>query len=320
MRFFFKILLFYFLLVGNTFSKILNITNDFKLDVSNDVHYLKIENIDNLSSELEILEEYGLSLYIVGNRDVIEFFQKFFNGYNLEEEDWIVELVSKVEKKAEKTKSRSSLASYTKKEIKKTMIKYNLTTWALVLALERPFQNTELETELSETLEELGIYNKIYNLNNSELKKFQTIINKELKKNSIFSPDEYLTYKFKPLKLSKDKFDDIFISGKANISASLWDEFKLSYSAKYYLTLKNDKIFGIFQECIFKCSNFEKNFGKMIKPIININFNKETKKKNTKKNSNNSNIVIQLNSLNELYKSGALTKEEFEKAKKRILN
>ena len=31
-------------------------------------------------------------------------------------------------------------------------------------------------------------------------------------------------------------------------------------------------------------------------------------------------IVDQLNSLNELYKSGVLTKEEFEKAKKKILN
>ena len=31
-------------------------------------------------------------------------------------------------------------------------------------------------------------------------------------------------------------------------------------------------------------------------------------------------IVDQLESLNELYKSGVLTKEEFEKAKKKILN
>ena len=58
----------------------------------------------------------------------------------------------------------------------------------------------------------------------------------------------------------------------------------------------------------------------MIKPIININGEKKTKKKNIKKNSYNSNIVDQLNSLNELYKSGVLTKEEFEKAKKKILN
>ena len=35
---------------------------------------------------------------------------------------------------------------------------------------------------------------------------------------------------------------------------------------------------------------------------------------------NNSNISDQLKTLTELYKSGALTKEEFEKAKSKILN
>ena len=35
---------------------------------------------------------------------------------------------------------------------------------------------------------------------------------------------------------------------------------------------------------------------------------------------NNSDIVEDLKQLNDLYKSGALTKEEFEKAKKKIIN
>ena len=39
-----------------------------------------------------------------------------------------------------------------------------------------------------------------------------------------------------------------------------------------------------------------------------------------KKNNQSSNIVEQLQKLNDLYKTGVLTKEEFEKAKKRILN
>ena len=41
---------------------------------------------------------------------------------------------------------------------------------------------------------------------------------------------------------------------------------------------------------------------------------------NLKKLKKNENIVDDLEKLNNLYKSGALTKEEFEKAKKRILN
>lgn len=40
----------------------------------------------------------------------------------------------------------------------------------------------------------------------------------------------------------------------------------------------------------------------------------------TTQTNSNSNISQQLKSLNELYKSGALTKEEFKKAKKKILN
>ena len=45
---------------------------------------------------------------------------------------------------------------------------------------------------------------------------------------------------------------------------------------------------------------------------------KESKKK--KKTDNSNDTVQQLKDLNELYKSGVLTKEEFEKAKKKLLN
>ena len=41
---------------------------------------------------------------------------------------------------------------------------------------------------------------------------------------------------------------------------------------------------------------------------------------NTNKSDSNLNIVEQIKQLDDLYKSGALTKEEFEKAKKKILN
>ena len=320
MKFFFNILLIYFFLVGNSFSKMLSINDDFKLEVSNNINLKKVENIEGSNSDFEFLEEYGLSLYVVGNENIIDFFDKLFNGYNLEEEDWAVELLSKIEKKSQRTRSTNSIISYAKKEIKKTFIKYNLTTWTLVLTYDEPFQNSQLETELSTALEEDRIFNNLYSLSSSELNNIQNIINKELKKNSTFSADEYVKYKFMPLKVSKDKFEDIFISGKANISASLWDKLKFSYYGKYYLTLKNDKLIVIYQECIFKCSNFDKKFGQMIKPIIDTKLNKKIKKKDFDKNSTTENVVEQLEKLNNLYKSDVLTKEEFEKAKKRILD
>ena len=45
-----------------------------------------------------------------------------------------------------------------------------------------------------------------------------------------------------------------------------------------------------------------------------------SKLKKTTDNLNDKDFIDQLNKLNDLYKSGVLTEEEFEKAKKRILN
>ena len=56
----------------------------------------------------------------------------------------------------------------------------------------------------------------------------------------------------------------------------------------------------------------------MIKPLI-LNVSNNSDKINNPKQEDDS-IVNQLEKLNDLYKSGVLTKEEFEKAKKRILN
>ena len=47
---------------------------------------------------------------------------------------------------------------------------------------------------------------------------------------------------------------------------------------------------------------------------------KKKSKKKLEKKSENNNISDQLKSVNDLYKAGVLTKEEFERAKKKILN
>ena len=46
---------------------------------------------------------------------------------------------------------------------------------------------------------------------------------------------------------------------------------------------------------------------------------KITKKKSTE-NKDNGDVVTKLKELNELYKAGVLSKEEFDKAKKKLLN
>ena len=53
----------------------------------------------------------------------------------------------------------------------------------------------------------------------------------------------------------------------------------------------------------------------------NVNLNKEIKKPyiSKKKTINSTDVASQLEQLNKLYKSGALTKDEFGKAKKKLL-
>ena len=83
----------------------------------------------------------------------------------------------------------------------------------------------------------------------------------------------------------------------------------------YYLSEFDKKLFVLDGYCLVKCSNFFPTFDKIIEKSFNQN--SLTKSVST---SNDANFIEQLEQLNNLYKSGVLTKEEFEKAKKKLLN
>ena len=68
--------------------------------------------------------------------------------------------------------------------------------------------------------------------------------------------------------------------------------------------------------CVSNCSKLKSKFNK----ITRESFINSVSTNSKKKISQDSNFIDQLEQLNELYKSGVLTKEEFEKAKKKILN
>ena len=83
--------------------------------------------------------------------------------------------------------------------------------------------------------------------------------------------------------------------------------FNINWDMEIYAYLKNNKPIIIGSECIGTCKGISGVKNKIVYSKI-------------KTSTSSSDIVDQLNSLNELYKSGVLTKEEFEKAKKKILN
>ena len=64
-----------------------------------------------------------------------------------------------------------------------------------------------------------------------------------------------------------------------------------------------------------KCSNFFSTFENIVEKSFNQNSST-----NSVTTFTDLNFIKQLEQLNNLYKSGVITKEEFEKAKKKILN
>ena len=104
---------------------------------------------------------------------------------------------------------------------------------------------------------------------------------------------------------SDDPIDDPYTKNKADYS-------------EVFLSTNNEKIFLGFSICSENCKKTD-----LLEIITPTNlFVKSSEKTETKekKTDSNNNLSEQLKDLNELYKSGALTKEEFEKAKKKILN
>ena len=84
------------------------------------------------------------------------------------------------------------------------------------------------------------------------------------------------------------------------------------------MTIKDNSFFIFYEECLINCKTLKKRFQKLIKPVVDHSSIKNIEA--SSKEINKDNIVSQLEQLNKLYKSGVLTKEEFEKAKKKILN
>ena len=107
-----------------------------------------------------------------------------------------------------------------------------------------------------------------------------------------------------------------------------YNETYASFKSKLIITTINDKIFFASVGCYKNCNNPSKILSEILAPTnllkkktIKFDLKKGIKKTTTKKiESTSSDLVEELKELNKLYEDGALTKEEFEKAKKKILS
>ena len=301
MRFFLVLIFFSVSWCNYALSQKINIDNKIILNVPN--NFIFIEG-DSKSEFVEpVISFFGddVKTYLIGTKDSVN----FAKIYQDKPDELFEEIQIKMEKK--NFKSTSSAENFIAKELTKLFKKnkYDGVIWLI-------FSDTEvkdLDYEISNIIDE------IRNMDSQTLKK------------------EMRNYQKEWDILIKDAFGDLGKYAKAskiivkkNQLNDPYAEFSLKYKikslkgyVKFYMSIKENKPIMLMHECINLCSKKHGSLAKMISPTFSANT--ITKVKSSSINNNEaSNIVDQLNSLNELYKSGVLTKEEFVKAKKRILN
>jgi hypothetical protein len=211
--------------------------------------------------------------------------------------------------------------------------KYNLHKYALIMTMDKKMDN-----DLYNSLQTIGTSQCVFDFKCKNNKDFQQYIIKEIpnwaKESSMYK--DYL-FEFKKIKTGINSNKDLFFYTQAVMESDMSD-----YNSKGELlaSTKNEKIILAGSSCFENCDDFLKIIYEIFEPMGLLAKKTETKEtktetKETKKKKNwitkkkpkkkektdsNSNLLQQIKDLNEMYKSGALTKEEFEKAKKKLLN
>ena len=170
----------------------------------------------------------------------------------------------------------------------------------------------------NDILAEYGInIDEIRNMSSPELQKFSNEI-----KNEITSGKDYYMFmdglfiNFEKFTVSKYSNNKPYLIINGDITYLLTSsKIKLGNIA-YYISEIDDKLFVMDGYCVVNCKTFFSDFDQ----IIDDSFKSKNKSIKIESSNKDTDFINQIQDLNELYKSGVLSKEEFEKAKKKILN
>ena len=280
-----------------SYSKIIRLTNDVQLNVPGDFVYSKLSQ--NFFEEIDGWDEYfgvDSEMYYLGTENSVNFSIELLEN----PDEFLEPIMKKIEKK--NFQSEKAMINFLGKEIKKLAKKKKYES--VVFIIKGGISITEL---MNDNYEFKDFMVEINDMSPQELEKemrngkidFIKELNEGLGELKQF-------YKFNKIKLSKDNNDNpyLILNYKASIPP-------LKTIGQWFLFIHNDRPYFMGVDCM-GCAELKKiSLIKMVEPMLS-----------SKKNevSDNANLTEQLNSLNELYKSGALTKEEFTKAKEKLLN
>ena len=317
MKFFLLFLLFSFSLLSSSFSKILNIENKIQIEVPASHKFIKYDNEDVKNSIEEFVQDYEgmeIDLYLVGPKKYVDLEKAIIDGEDPMDNEYVQSIMKKLERKNFKDEERAGkwMISEAKKIMKKEKIDF--ITYALV-------SNQSWMKILEGEGETRYMINELQNMDNQELKKATKEIRKEITQlsgnNKSIPINESMTINLSKFEIAKNENNELFLKSNGKL-IMIFGPIKLDVMLNVFMAEHKNKTYIFASACYVDCSKFNNKFNNMIKPVFSTNRKKV--KNNVTNSSNSSNIVNQLNSLNELYKSGVLTKEEFEKAKKKILN
>ena len=297
-------------------AKILNIENKISLDVPTSHIYIKYKQTDETMEFFETLEDLEAEVFLVGPSKYVDLEKSIWDGEDPMENKYVQSIMKKMLKKnfRDEVQEGKWMISEAKKIMKKEKIDF--ITYAAI-------SNKNLEEISLEDDEILSMINEFQNMDNSEISQKTKEIRKELTSlsgnNKSIPIMDGMTINLNKFKIAKNEYEKLFLKSSGKL-IYIVGAFKIDVLLNVFLTEHNNKTYLFVSACYVSCSKFNTKFDKMIKPMFSTNASISSSSTTKSTSSNESDLVEQLNSLNELYKSGALTKEEFEKAKKKILN
>ena len=301
------IIFFSLIFLNHSFSKIIDVGLN-KLEVPNKFNLIDFSVFEVMKESCE----YFYTCYGLVDDKVMEILSQINDGQNYNEIKILKPLISKYEKMMNSNKNFERNFKSFFKLFKSTLNKNNSGTFF-------SYYGTKDDKSTSTILNKYNIdldIEEIKEMSDVELKKFTKEIKKEITSGSnSFQIMDGLFVKFKKFSVARNSNNRVYLIFNGDIKYILGSSTIKIGKMVYYFSEIDNKLFALDGICISSCSEFFSSFDK----IVNKSFNQKVSIKSISK-SNNENIVEKLQKLNDLYKSGALTKEEFEKAKKKILN
>ena len=300
------------ILINNSYSKNIVIEN-INLEVPESHIYIEYTNEEVQNLYQAFTNTANITTYLVGPKKYIDLEQAILNGEDIMNNPYAKSIMKKMEKKNFKDEVQAS--KWIMSEIKKVMKKEKIDFISYVITSDQNLIKTLSDNNFSEIINELNLMDQMEL--NEQTKEIRKMITSLSGNNKSIPINDATTINLSKFKISKNKNNQLYLSAAGDF-IYIMGPMRLDIDLNLFLTEYKNKAVMLVSACYVNCSKFNSNFNKMKKGIFdNILINTSNK---SNKLDSNSNIVQQIQQLNELYKSGTLTKDEFEKAKKKILN